>query len=70
MLDEMNQKPCINITKVINRGKKSKTMSEVKPEKNISENLQSFLEVSPTQKEVLPSHKLQDHAYNTRILLN
>ena len=70
MLDEMNQKPYINITKVINRGKKSKTMSEVKPEKNISENLQSFLEVSPTQKEVLPSHKLQDHAYNTRILLN
>ena len=70
MLDEMNQKTCINTTKVINRGKRSKTMSEVKPEENISENLQSFLEISPTQKEVLPSHKLQDHAYSTRILLD
>ena len=49
--------------KVINRGKKSKTLSEVKPVENISKNLQSFLEISPVQKEVLLSHKLQDHAY-------
>ena len=49
--------------KVIDRGKRSKTLSEVKPVKNISKNLKSFLEVSPVQKEVLPSHKLPDHAY-------
>ena len=48
--------------KVINRGKRSKTLSEVKLVKNIGKNLQSFLEISPMQKEVLLSHKLQDHA--------
>ena len=48
---------------VINRVKRSKTLSEVKPVNNISRNLQSFLEISPVQKEVLLSHKLQDHAY-------
>ena len=49
--------------KVIDRGKRSKTLSEVKQVKNISKNLQSFLEISPVQKEDLPSHKLWDHAY-------
>ena len=39
-------------------------MSEVKPVENISKNLQSFLEIRPVQKEVLPSHKLQDYAYD------
>ena len=48
---------------MIDRGKASKTLSEVKPVKNISKNLYNFLEVSPVQKEVIPSHKLQDHAY-------
>ena len=48
--------------KVINR-ERSKTLSEVKPVENISKNPQSFLEISPVQKEVLRSHKLQDHAY-------
>ena len=48
--------------KVIDREKRSKTLSEVKPVENISKNLQSFLEISPVQKEVLPSHKLRDHA--------
>ena len=38
--------------KVIDRGKISKTMSEVRPVKNINKNLQSFLEISPVQKEV------------------
>ena len=47
----------------INRGKRSKTVSEVKPVGNINENLQCFLEISPSQREVLPSHKLRDHAY-------
>ena len=49
--------------KVINRGKKSKTLSEVKPVENISKNLQSFLEIRLVQKEVLLSHKLRDYAY-------
>ena len=49
--------------KVIDKGKGSKKLSEVKPVENISKNLQSFLEISPMQKEVLKSHKLQDHAY-------
>ena len=48
---------------VINRGKRSKRLSEVKRVKNTSENLQTFLEISPVEKEVLLSHKLQDHAY-------
>ena len=48
---------------VINKGKRSKIVSEVQPVESISENLQSFLEISPVQKEVLPSHKLRDHAY-------
>ena len=42
--------------KVIDRGKISKTVE------NISKNPQNFLEISPVQKEVLPSHKLQNHA--------
>ena len=49
--------------KVINRGKRSKTLSEVKPDENISKNLQSFLEIISVQKEVFPSNQLQDHAY-------
>ena len=39
--------------KVIDRGKKSKTLNEVKPVKNINMNLQNFLEISSVQKEVL-----------------
>ena len=42
---------------------KKKKLSEVKQVKNISKNLQSFLELRPVQKEVLPSHKLRDHVY-------
>ena len=48
---------------VIDRGKGIKTLSEVKPVENMSENLQSFLEISPMQKEVLPAHKLEDYIY-------
>ena len=58
-----NQKLCIKTKKVIDRGKRSETLSEVKPVKNISKNLQNFLRISPTKKEVLPLHKLQDPAY-------
>ena len=53
---------------MIDRGKRSKTLSEVKPVENIRKNLQSFLEISPAQKEVLLSHKLQDHAYEQKDL--
>ena len=60
---KQNQKPCTKTKKVIDRGKRSKTLSEVKPVENISKNLQSFLEISPMQKEVRPSDKLQDHVY-------
>ena len=51
------------MVKVINTGKRSKTLREVKPVENISKNLQIFLEISPMQKEVLPLHKLRDHVY-------
>ena len=49
--------------KVIDRGKRSQTMSEVKSFKNIKKNLHSFLEISFVKEEVLASHKLRDHAY-------
>ena len=48
---------------MIDRGKRSKTLSEIKPVENIGKNLQSFLEITPVQKEVILSHKLRDHAY-------
>ena len=58
-----NQKPYTRTKKVIDRIKMSKTLSKVKPVENKSKNLLSFLEISPVQKEVPPSRKLQDHAY-------
>ena len=58
-----NQKLCTKLKKVIDRGKRSKTLSEVKPVKNINKNLQSFPEITPMQKEVLLSYKQRDHAY-------
>ena len=42
-------------------------MTEVKPVENINKNLRflikSFSQISRGQKDFLPSHKLQDHAY-------
>ena len=49
--------------KMIDRGKRSKTVREVKPVEKISNNLQSFLEISPVLKKILRSHKLRDYAY-------
>ena len=49
---KQNQKPYTKIKKVIDRGKRSKTLCEVKPVENISKNPQSFLEISPMQKEL------------------
>ena len=43
--------------------KESKTLHEVKPVEKIDKNLESFLKISPVQKELPPSHKLQGHAY-------
>ena len=55
MLDKIE---CTKTKKVIDKGKRSKTLSEVKPVENKSKNLWSFLEISPMQKQVLPSDKL------------
>ena len=49
--------------KVIDREERSKALSEVKQVENISKGLQSFLEISPVQREALLSHKLRNHAY-------
>ena len=43
--------------KVIGRAKRRETLSEIKPVKNISKNFQSFLKISPEQKEILHSFK-------------
>ena len=64
MLDEIESKTVLKDEEGDGYRKRSKTLSEVKPLKNISKNPQSFLEVRPMQKEVLTSHKLQDHPYN------
>ena len=49
--------------KVINIIKRSNTLKEVKPVKNINKNLESFLDIPLVQKEVSPSNKLEDYAY-------
>ena len=60
---KQNKKLCTKLKKVIDRGKRSMTLSEVKQGENINNNLKSFLEISLMQKEVLLSHKLRDQAY-------
>ena len=50
MLDEIESKIVQKTKKVINRRKRSKTLSEVKPVEKISKNLQSFLEISPCKR--------------------
>ena len=60
---KLEEKPCIKTKKVINRGKIVKTLNEVKPVENISKSLQIFLEISPMQREALPSLKLRNHVY-------
>ena len=44
--------------KVIDRGKRSKTLIEVKPVENISKNMQGFLEIRPVPKVVLLTEEL------------
>ena len=53
MLDEIESKPCTKTKKVIDRGKRSKMLSELKPVGSISKNKQSFLEISLVQNKVL-----------------
>ena len=65
---QQNQKPYTKTKKVINGGKRSKTLSGVKPVKNISKYLQSFLEISPVQKEVFFHINCETMHSNTRIL--
>ena len=55
--------------KVIDRGR-SKTLSELKPAKNISKNIQSFIEISPVQKEVFFNINSKTMHMSTRILLD
>ena len=62
MLDQIESKT-VQKDEEGDRGKRSKTMSEVKLAENVSKNEQSFIEISPVQKKVLPLHKLQNHAY-------
>ena len=47
----------------IRKGKWSKVLNKVNRVRKISKNLESFLEISPMQRRVLPSYKLQDHAH-------
>ena len=42
---------------VVNKAKGSKKSNEVKSVENINKNPQSFLKITPLQKEVPPSHK-------------
>ena len=60
MLDQIESKTMHKDKEGDSQRKTSKTLSEVKPVENISKNLQSFLEISPVQKEVFPSHKLPE----------
>ena len=53
---------------VIYRHKGSKALSEEKPAKNISKSLQSFLEISSMQKEVLLSQNCKTMHMSNRIL--
>ena len=60
MLDEIPSKTVHKDEEVISRGKGSKNLNKLKPVKNSNKNL---LRISPMQKEVPPSYKLQGHSY-------
>ena len=55
------QKPWRNTQKVTDKEKRSKRLNEVRPFENINKNPHSLLDISPEQKKVSPSHKVQDH---------
>ena len=58
------------LKKVIDRGKRSKAMSEVKPVENINQNLQSFPGIRPVQRKSFFHVKCETMHMRTRILLN
>ena len=62
MLDKIESK-AVHKDKEGDRKWKKKQDSEVKPVKNKSKNLLSFLEISSVQKEVLLPRNLWDHMY-------
>ena len=47
MLDKIARKTVHKDKEMIQRGKRSETLDEVKPVKNTSKNLQSFLNINP-----------------------
>ena len=61
---------CIKTKKLINRGKTGKAPNKEKPVKHINNNTQSFLEISPVQKEAQFWHKLQGLHMSNEILLD
>ena len=63
MLDEIESKTVHKVEVSNQQRKKSKTLSVLKLVENTSKNSYNFLEINALQKEVLPSHKLQNHAY-------
>ena len=64
MLDELASKTKHKDKEGDQWRKKNKTLNVVKRVQNTNKNPQSFLNVSPRQKE--GSHKLQDHAYDSQ----
>ena len=44
---------------MVNKGKRNKTLSEVKPVENMNKNPHSFLEISLAQKEVTESFRIK-----------
>ena len=67
---KQNQKPCKKTKKVIDRGKRRKALSEVKPVENKSKNLQSFLEISAihmSTRILSDQRKITSHGENARI---
>ena len=63
---KQHQTQCTKTKKVIKRGKRSKTLNEVKPVKNINKNPQSLL-VQCKWKGNPFFHKLQDHAESFQV---
>ena len=63
MLHEISSKTMHKDEEGDRQRKKKEGLNDVKQVENINKNPQSFLEIDPMQKEVLPSYKVQEHAY-------
>ena len=62
-----HQKPYTK-TKVIDRGKKSKTLTEVKPAENINKNPENFLTIVPCKRKSLLHINFKTMYMSNRIL--